>query len=213
MSIGRLRALWVLHRAFGRYPPAHRVHILVRFLTCPFTRMLDVVPRGSRVLEIGSGHALYSFLLAAVREASVVAVDPDLRKSFLASPSPAVHKVAGFDRCVRGEFDAVVIADVAYRLALAEQRALFERMFTRLRSGAVLALKELDPTSAKLRWARTQERISDRFLRITAGEGFHYQTPSELEAMLREIGFTGVTARRIDSGYPHPHILYTAAKP
>jgi cyclopropane fatty-acyl-phospholipid synthase-like methyltransferase len=212
--MGYVRALRVLHRAYSSYPVSHRVHVLIRFLTCPFLRTIDDVPAGARVLEIGSGHALYARLLAEQRAREVVAVDPDLRKSFLRSPSPKVKKVAGYDDCIRGAFDAIVMQDVAYRIAVSEQRALFARVFERLVPGGVLVLKELDPARRwKMRWARAQEWLSDTFLGITEGEGFVYQSREEVEAMLRELGFTSFRARRVDRGYPHAHIVYTAVKP
>ena len=212
--MGRVRALWVLHHAFGRDPAGHRLHMIIRFLTCPFTRFIDDVPPGARVLEIGSGHGLFARLLVEDRAAEVIAVEPDLRKSLLPSPSSRVRKIAGYDECVRGAFDAVVLVDVAYRLPVAEHRALFERVFDRLRPGGVFVLKELDPARRrKLAFTRFQESLNDRFLGVTAGEGFHYQTREEIETLLTSIGFTSFRARRIDRGYPYPHIVYTAARP
>jgi SAM-dependent methyltransferase len=214
MSIGYFRALRILHRSFAGYPGGQRLHILIRFLTAPFTRTLEDIPPGSRVLEIGSGHGVFARLVAEERASVVIAVDPDLRKSFLPSPSPKVRKVAGYDDCIRGEFDAVVLYDVAYRLPPDVRRALFERIFARLRPGGLFFMKEMDSGRRwKMKWTRFQERLSDGLLGITLGEGF-YETPrEEVEAMLREIGFAAFHARAVHRGYPHPHILYTAAKP
>jgi hypothetical protein len=116
MSLGYFRAVRLLHRSFRSYPAAQRLHILIRFLTAPFLRTLDDVPLGARVLEIGSGHGVFARLAAEERASVVIAVDPDLRKSVLPSPSPKVRKVAGYDECIRGTFDAVALLDVAYRL-------------------------------------------------------------------------------------------------
>ena len=214
MSIGYVRALRVLHRAFGRYPAGHRLHILIRFLTCPFLRTIDEVPAGARVLDVGAGHGLFAELVTLERAREVIGVDPDLRKSFLPSPSPKVRKIAGYDDCIRGSFDAVVMFDTAYRMPPDVRRAVFERAFLRLRPGGTFLLKEMDPAhSLKMKWARFQERISDRFLGITAGSGFTTQTNEELEAMLAEIGFVGFRMRAVDRGYLHPHMLYTARRP
>ncbi|HEX6100863.1 MAG TPA: methyltransferase domain-containing protein [Thermoanaerobaculia bacterium] len=214
MSVGYVRALWILHRSFSRYPAAQRLHILIRFLTAPFLRSLDDLPPGGRVLEIGSGHGVFARLAAEERASVVVAVDPDLRKSLLPTPWPTVRKVAGYDDCIRGTFDAVVLYDVAYRLPPEVRRALFERIFQRLRPGGVFLMKEMDSGRRwKMKWTRFQERLSDRFLGITLGEGFVDQPREEVETMLRAIGFTAFRARPVDRGYPHPHILYTAVKP
>jgi cyclopropane fatty-acyl-phospholipid synthase-like methyltransferase len=214
MSIGYVQALRLLHRAFGHYPAGHRLHILVRFFTCPFLRTIDDVPAGARVLEIGSGHGLYAELITKERVREVVAVDPDIRKSVLPSPSKKIRKIAGFDECIRGQFDAVVIYDATYRMPLDVRRAVFERAFKRLRPGGTFVLKDMDPAHRwKMKWARFQEWLSDTLLHISIGSGFIYQTKEELHAMLTEIGFTDFRGRAIDRGYLHPHMIYTARKP
>ena len=214
MSIGYVQALRLLHRAFGHYPAGHRLHILIRFLTCPFLRTLDDVPAGVRVLEIGSGHGLMAELLTQERVREVIAVEPDLRKSVLPSPSPKIRKVAGYDDCIRGQFDVVLVYDVTYRMTADVRQALFERVFARLRPGGTFVLKEMDPAHRwKMKWARFQEWISDSLLRISLGSGFFYQTKEELQEMLMAIGFTDFRARAIDRGYLHSHMIYTARKP
>ncbi|MGN6186841.1 MAG: class I SAM-dependent methyltransferase [Thermoanaerobaculia bacterium] len=214
MSIGYLRGLRVLGRAFRNLPAGDRVHILGRYLTCPFTRVLDEFPHDARVLEIGSGHGLFALLIAENGAREVIGVDPDLRKSLLPSPSPRVRKIGGYDECVRGTFDAVAICDVAYRLPLDVQRALFARVLDRLRPGGVLVLKEMDSGHRwKMKWARFQEWLADSFLHLTHGEGFVYESRDDVRALLEGAGFVGFSARAVDFAYPHPHIVYTARKP
>jgi len=214
MSIGYVRALRLLHRAFGHYPASHRAHILIRFLTCPFLRTIDDVPAGSRVLEIGSGHGLYAFLIAQERAREVIAVDPDAKKSILPSPSPKIRKIAGYDDCVAGTFDTIVIYDATYRMPIDVRRELFARVFARLRPGGTFLWKDMDPAHPfKMKWARFQEWLSDSFLGISIGSGFIHQTRADAAAMLLELGFTAIEARAIDRGYVHPHLLYTAKRP
>lgn len=204
----------ILHRAFGRYPLRHRAHMLVRFLTCPFLRTIDDVPADARVLEIGSGHGLFARLLTEERVREVVAVEPDVRKSLLPSPSPKIRKVAGYDEAVRGRFDAVIMYDVTYLMTPAVRRGVFERAFQRLIPGGTFVLKEMDNSHPlKMKWTRIQEWLNHRFLHLTIGSGFVYETVAELEALLREIGFIDFKARAIDRGYPHPHMIFTARRP
>lgn len=214
MAIGYLAALGLLHRTFRHHPAGTRAHILVRFLTCPFLRTLEVIPTGARVLDIGAGHGTYARLAVEQRARSVVMVEPDLRKSLLPLRHPRLRVVAGFDEAIRGSFDAVMIYDATYRITLEERDRLYRRAFERLKPGGLFILKDMDPDRRlKMTWARFQETLSDRLLGISIGRGFVYESREDLEQRLKRIGFEQFTARPVDSWYPHPHILYTARRP
>jgi SAM-dependent methyltransferase len=206
-------AIRLLRRVYRDSPRAARTHVAIRFLTCPFPRILDALPDAGRVLEIGAGHGIYSYLAAANPRLRVFAVEPDLRKS-VGPHAPGVRWIAAFADALRGAFDAILVADVVYLLTLDERVALYRRIFDRLAPGGTFVLKELDPArGVKIRWARLQESLNNALLHVTLGHGFVYQTRDEVETTLRAIGFVQFEARRIDRGYPHPHILYTARKP
>lgn len=214
MPVGYLRALGLLHQTFHTYPPAARLHILGRFLSCPFLRTLDVVPVGARVLDIGAGHGTFARLAVEERAAEVIAVDPDLRKTLHAYRHPKVRFVAGFDDAIRGEFDVVSMFDVLYRLSPEQRDALFARILERLKPGGLFLLKEVGRANGlKHVWNRTQELISDNLFGLTVGEGFYVETDEELRVRMERAGFTGFAAKRIDRGYPHAHTLYTAHRP
>jgi SAM-dependent methyltransferase len=223
-----IRALIVLHRAFRRRDLRTRVHALLRFLTCPFLRVVKLVPPGARLLEIGAGHGVFS-ALAADRGAHVVAVEPDLRKApygglrgsevprsrgdVAAEPRNAattqrVSYVAGFDTCVTGMFDAIAIIDVLYKIPLSEWDPLLARARERLRGGGTLIIKEHDPTARlKNSWNAAQEWLVSR-VRLTLGESFSYESPAAFATRLERAGFRDVTVKRVDRGYPHPHVVY-----
>jgi 2-polyprenyl-3-methyl-5-hydroxy-6-metoxy-1,4-benzoquinol methylase len=202
-----IRALIVLHRTFAHRGARTRAHVLIRFLTCPFLRVLRAVPREARVLDIGAGHGLFARLVAARGAKKVIAVEPDTRK---VQPVDGVQLVMGFDDVVRGRFDAVVIIDVLYKIPIDQWDALLARCAARLAPGGTLVIKEQDP-AARLKngWNRAQEWLASK-LRLTLGQSFSYETPAAFVARLHRAGFRDVLARRVDFGYPHPHILYTA---
>lgn len=208
------RAFRILRDTFGQHPFKQRLHIYGRFLTAPFLRTLDIIPVGARVLDIGAGHGTYARLVVEERAREVIAVEPDLRKTLIAFRHPRVRFVAGFDDCIRGIFDVVVVYDVIYRLPPPERDALFRRIYDRLRPGGTFVLKDLDPAKRlKWSWNRIQEKISDAVFGLTIGKGFYIDTREEIAERMQRAGFSGFTHRHVDFGYPHAHIIYTATKP
>jgi SAM-dependent methyltransferase len=168
-------------------------------------RVLKAVPPNASLLDVGAGHGLFAVLARGRR---VVAVEPDARK---VRPIGGVEFVIGFDDVITGTFDAISIIDVLYKIPLDQWDALLLRCVARLRAGGVLIIKEQDPTARfKNAWNAIQERFASA-LGLTLGESFSYEAPSDFIARLKRLGFTGVHAKRIDFGYPHPHLLYTAA--
>ena len=204
-----IRSLIVLHRAYRHRGARSRAHVLIRFLTCPFLRVLRAVPRDARVLDIGAGHGLFARLVAARGTKKVIAVEPDTRK---VQPVEGVGFVMGFDDVVRGRFDAIVIIDVLYKIPLDQWDALLARCAARLAPGGTLVIKEQDPTARfKNGWNRAQEWLASK-LRLTLGQSFSYEMPAAFLARLERAGFRDARAKRIDFGYPHPHVLFTAGK-
>jgi 2-polyprenyl-3-methyl-5-hydroxy-6-metoxy-1,4-benzoquinol methylase len=202
-----IRALIVLHRTYGSRDARSRLHTFVRFVTCPFLRVVRHVPAGASLLEIGAGHGVFSTLARAAGARRVVALEPDLRKL---RAIDGVDVVGGYDACIRGAFDTVAVVDVLYKIPLGEWDALLARIAARVKPGGLLIVKEQDPTARfKNAWNRLQERLASA-LGLTLGESFSYEAPRDFAARLRRHGFEPQPPRRIDFGYPHPHILYLA---
>jgi 2-polyprenyl-3-methyl-5-hydroxy-6-metoxy-1,4-benzoquinol methylase len=205
-----LRALLVLHRTYRAFPRGARIHILIRFLTAPFLRVLRFVPESAKTsLEIGGGHGAFSRLLAD-RGLRAFAVEPDLRKL---ARVENVRMIAGYDDCVRGSFDVVAILDVLYAIPIAQWDALLARVFDRVAPGGTLLIKEMDPAARlKNAWNRMQERISMRVLKITLAETFNVEAVEPFIARLEKHGFSDVHVEPVDFAYPHPHVLFVARK-
>ena len=205
-GVGFIRALIVLHREYREFPLRMRAHVLIRFLTCPFLRVVEQVPAGAKLLDIGAGHAVLSILVRE-RGAHPIAVDPDARK---VRKHDGILSVIGYDDCIRGLFDVVALVDVLYKLPIDEWDALLERIRQRLKPRGILIVKEHDPTArVKHSINRLQEKAASA-LHLTLGESFSYESPSQFTARLQSHGFTPLKTARIDTGYPHPHMLYVA---
>jgi SAM-dependent methyltransferase len=204
--VGFIRALIVLHRVFRKRAPRDRIHILLRFLTSPMLRVLKALPPNGSLLDVGAGHGLFAVLAQPRR---VVAVEPDARK---VRRIAGIDFVIGFDDAIAGTFDAITIIDVLYKIPLDQWDALLLRCHSRLRAGGILIIKEQDPTARfKNAWNAIQERGATA-LGLTLGESFTYEAPSDFIARLQRLEFADANAKRIDFGYPHPHVLYTATR-
>jgi SAM-dependent methyltransferase len=207
-------AFSILRASSAELPLGPRAHVLGRFLTCPFIAVVDALPMEGLVLDVGAGHGVLARLAVEAGVRRVVAVEPDVRKLPYALRHPSVWWVCGLDTCVDAPFDAVVLCDVLYRVPGAERDHLLARLRDRLKPGGVLLLKDVDPSRRlKHRWNLLQEAVAIRRLGLTLGSGQTYETREAMCDRLERLGFVRIGARRIDRGYPHPHILYTAYRP
>jgi 2-polyprenyl-3-methyl-5-hydroxy-6-metoxy-1,4-benzoquinol methylase len=203
-------------RAYRKAPLGDRLHVLVRWLTCPFPAVVEVLPSSGRVLEVGCGHGLFSGYLAQRSPGlQVHGVDIDADKIAVAA---AAEPLAGgrLDFAVGdsgsvpdGPWDAVVLVDVLYLLDETAQRALLESCAAVLAPGGVLVVKDMAIRPRwKARWNAMQEALSVRVLKITEGSPeFVFTDPDERARWLVAAGLRDVRARRLDRGRVHPHHL------
>jgi len=207
--------------AFAGAPSGDRLHVRLRWLTCPFGAVEREVPVSGRVLEIGCGHGLLSLYLAACApDREVHGIDVDEHKIALARAAADRFAAGGgasvsFDvvqpgTLPEGPFDAVVVADVLYLLTPTDRAALLAAAVERLAPQGRVVVKEADRVP---RWKGAltvgQELLSTRVLRITQGDEVAFAPPDELAEPLRDAGLE-VAIRRADRGYVHPHVLLVA---
>lgn len=212
VSVGA--ALRLLHQTFGHASAGDRMHTLGRFLTCPFLRVVERVPRGARVLDLGSGHGILAHLLTA-RSAAVTAVEPDVRKLWAGRRRSGVAFVGSYAESLRArdQFDVVTVCDVLCRMPIDSWPSLLGPAYESLRPGGFLLLKEIDPENRiKGAWNRVQEKIAD-FLGMTLGDAFTYETQGQMRQRLLALGFREIEAVVVGTWYPHAHLLYVARKP
>ncbi len=215
----------VARRALELYSGAgrrDRLHVRLRWATCPIAVVDAEVPTRGRVLEIGCGHGLVSAYLAlACPEREVRGVDIDERKLTIARAAAArldagdgslelALSDGGF--VPAGPWDAIVIVDVLYLLDADHELALLDACVAELAPAGSLVIKETDVVPRlKHTIARLQEVFATRVLRITAGESLAFTPIGELAEHLDDQGLS-VTVRRVDGGYPHPHSLLVARR-
>jgi 2-polyprenyl-3-methyl-5-hydroxy-6-metoxy-1,4-benzoquinol methylase len=209
-------------RAYRTAPPGDRLHVWVRWLSCPFLPVAEVLPSEGRVLEVGCGHGLFSGYLAQRSPGlHVRGVDIDADKIAVAAASAPfaggrVDFAVGVSGSVpEGPWDGVVLVDVLYLLDEAAQRALLKSCAEVLAPGGVLVVKDMATRPRwKARWNALQEALMVRVLKITAGSPeFVFTEPDERARWLVASGLRDVRARRLDRGRVHPHHLLVGRAP
>jgi 2-polyprenyl-3-methyl-5-hydroxy-6-metoxy-1,4-benzoquinol methylase len=210
-------------RVVGLYkgaPLTDRVHVAVRWATCPFPAVAAPLPAAGRILEVGCGHGLLSLYLALESpDREVVGVDVDEDKLAAARAAAAgaglaatFEVVAGAD-LPAGPWAGIAIVDVLYLLSADDQRSLLRSCGELLDPGGVLAVKEMALAPRwKATWNRAQETAAVKLLGITEGEELTFLAPADMAAAMAEGGLT-VRDRPIHRGYPHPHHLLVGHKP
>lgn len=194
-----------------------RTHIRVRWASCPWDRVLPLVPAEGRVLDFGCGHGLASFLLAEdAPQRRVVGIDIDVDKLDVArraahrfgSNAPLFPPSCTY-RWSDETWDAILISDVLYLLEPEARAELVSQLAAALAPGGVLIIKEIDHKPRwKYRLARLQERAATGS-GITAGSGVDFMDPADLHDALGAAGLD-VTNVPMGDGYPHPHLAIVA---
>ena len=207
-------------RAYAAESTATRLHVELRWRTCPFPAIAGLVPRRGRVLDAGCGHGLLSLYLASqVRERHVTGVDIDEGK--LAIARRAAHAAGLEDRVTftlvdadwlpDAPWDAIVEVDMLYLLGRARASAWVGAAAAALAPDGELVVKELDVVPAwKARWSRFQEVVATRVLRITEGEELELVPSAAVRAAMLDAGLA-VDTRRLDRGRLHPHYVAVGA--
>jgi 2-polyprenyl-3-methyl-5-hydroxy-6-metoxy-1,4-benzoquinol methylase len=176
------------------------------------------VPTQGRILDVGCGHGLFGNLLALQSSLrSVEGVDPSAQKILVAQRAarglPNVRYGLGSIEqvCGRG-FQAVTILDVLYLLPPAEKQRLLEQCRDVLAPDGVLVLKTNDTAPAwKYAVTRAQEALMTS-IGLTMGHGLYFFGESQHRELLDRVGFV-VSAERLESRLPYPHMLYVCRLP
>ena len=183
-----------LYRYQGKY-----VEEFVRWkmkLDPVFLALDEVVPRRAHVLDLGCGYGMATHWLATFTDTRTfwgVDYDEDkIRVAQLSAPeSPRIEFTHGdLLSCDYPPCDAVLLLDVLHYWTAEKQQAILTKARQALRPGGRLVLRDgARSETAAHRKIHRWEKFATRVGMNRTKEGLHFQTQSELEAMLQRAGF------------------------
>lgn len=182
---------------------------------CPFQPLLDAVPTGARILDVGCGSGLFLGLLAASGRISAgVGFDanaPAIERANRMRRKLNENDILSFERrdaaagWPEGEFDVISIIDVMHHVAKTEQERLIRTAASRLKEGGILIYKDM---VRRPWWRAGMNRLHDL---LFARQWIHYAPIEEVGAWMTAAGVRPQELRAVDM-YWYGHEIIVARK-
>jgi 2-polyprenyl-3-methyl-5-hydroxy-6-metoxy-1,4-benzoquinol methylase len=175
---------------------------------CPFDLVVEEVPDGSVVLDVGCGGGLLLGALASLGRIrggvgfdysdDAIRVAQAMAGALPAGCDLQFHHVSALDRWPEGTFSAVTLIDVMHHVPPASQHDVFRTAARHLKPGARLIYKDIAP---RPRWRAYANTLHDLLL---ARQWVHYVDMSQILDWAHEEGLVPVrsyTANRLWYGH------------
>lgn len=203
MSTGSANATSI-SSLFGEAQLSTRCFIWLRWRLTPYRRIASVLPRRGRVLDLGSGHGLFSLALSIDSDQrEIIGIDHDPERVRLAEGAIARHacvakprfEVGDLEKSLAklpsGSFAGIAMIDVLHYFDTDGQRALINGAARVLEPGGILAMREVDSAGGPAAvWNRAYENVATRigFTR-SARKRLEFRSRSGWTKMLESAGF------------------------
>lgn len=183
----------VVMRAMQQYRP----------YICPLHDVIDEVPRGSRVLDVGCGGGLLLMLLADlgridaglgfdVSHRAIKTADKTAARMSNGSVLRFEHRAIE-DGIPLGDFDVITTIDVLHHVPPAFQQAFVQALCRAVPDGGRLIIKDM---VARPRWRSLANRLHDLVL---ARQWVHHADMSTVETWVHSESFVTVRHTRVNT--------------
>lgn len=196
-----------------------RLHIWVRFKTCPFLLIEKFVPREGLIIDYGCGHGIFTHILSMLSPLrEVYGFDISCAKLKEANKSVAKESRINFLNNIEKveslikKANCITMLDVLAYFPGDIREDMLRRFYDNLRPGSILIIKDIQKTfSMKYGWLYLQEKVAVKFLKITEAASLNFLNIEYLSNLLKKIGFN-VRVIDLHSRYLYPHAVYICNK-
>jgi len=194
-----------------------KIFISLRYITCPWNKLINLVNEEKKILDIGCGHGLFLNLIKKKFNNMIcVGQDHDSIKIQLAKLSSTEIKFLTGDEEINESaeyFDYVSLIDVLYSVPLDKWDSILTLAYRNLKPGGTLILKEtVNKPLLKYYFCSTQEIIAIKILHYTKGEFPHLMPIEYYLEKLKCNNFKVSKHYSISKKYIWPHYLFIANK-
>jgi len=200
----RAECLELAGRLYASAPRLRRTVQGLRPEICPFDVLVDAVPAGASVLDVGCGSGLFLGLLAASgrlgqgqgfdSDASAIAAAEAMRGGL---PADQAARLEFRHQAVAapwpdGRFDVVALIDVLHHVPLGERAGTITRAADRVAPGGLLLCKDIAPRPLWRAWAN---RLHDL---VMARQWVSYTALDQVVAWAGDAGLVAVRRERMN---------------
>jgi len=214
-QISNNAAAGLLWRLYEAAPLPQRTLSALRPFICPLGPILDHIPAGAHVLDIGSGNGLFLSTMVAVQgiaqgtgvEVSARAVQAARAVAERQRLPLQFLQVAHHEQWPRSRVDVVTMIDVMHHLPSPLRREFVEAAAARLRPGGRFVYKDMD---LRPRWRAAWNSVHDLLL---ARERVRLEPSSNVQAWALGAGLRQVHGSRYVACALYGHELLVFEKP
>jgi cyclopropane fatty-acyl-phospholipid synthase-like methyltransferase len=189
---------------------------MARPIVCPFEPILEQIPSGSFVFDIGCGGGFLLGLVAKTKAPSRLAgveIHSDLVRTaehYIREQAPELSvRISVYDGVTLpitiGEADVILMVDVFHHIPLEQQDNFLSAIHRSMRAGAKLVLKDIDAGRPVL---CACNKLHDL---LVSGECGHEIAMTTMEEKLTSLGFR-IENRGSQCRLWYPHYWFTCAK-
>ena len=188
----------------------NKLKVLYRPYICPFDDLLNLIPAGNSIFDIGCGSGTFLSLCAKFTapvkiggiEISKILIDNAnvLLNKFNIPISVNIFNGKDLPDELK-EYDIITLIDVLHHVPKDQQEQFLEKIYDKMRSGGIFILKDIDASSLLV----YANKVHDLFLAKEIG---HELKATFVEEKLKKLGFRikSVTKKRM-LWYPHYTIV------